>query len=124
VLSGLGLGVLFVGEEASFAVRGGGGVEVGGGPVLAAVLESQRAVVAGCLLEDAEAVVVDEADRLDGVGGRDARVVDGDEVVAVLVLASGGEVDDPAYTTGVSSLKSTTTNLWWMTCPAPPLYSA
>jgi hypothetical protein len=31
--------------------------------------------------------------------------------------------EEPPKASGVSPLKSVTTNLWWMTCPAPPLHS-
>src|SRR5919204_5661548 len=65
------------------------------GPALAAPLQPQRLFGRRRTLHGAEAVMVDQPDRLDRVRRRDDPVVEGNEIVAVLLLAPGGEVRRP-----------------------------
>ena len=113
-----------LGQCCPFPVPGARRVVVVGRPVGAARFELERLGVGRFLHGGPEAVVVDELDRFDRVFRGDAGVGEADEIVAVVLFAAGGQVEEPANTCGLSLLKSVTTNLWWMTWPAPPPHSA
>src|SRR6266568_2168125 len=78
-------------QRALAVLRAARGV-VAGGPAGAAGLELERLGVGRLVHRGPETVVVDELDRLDGVLGGDVTVGEAHQVVAVLLLAAGGEV--------------------------------
>src|SRR4029077_19213607 len=89
------------GEEGALAALRRFRIEIVLGPLLAAGLQPQRFGFGRAFHRRAEAVVVDQPDRLDGVGRGDRAVAEGEQVVAVLFLSPAREVRGPGEDDGI-----------------------